>query len=110
MNPLLQSALGSILRWGLALGAGYLVRAGIWAAPDAELYVGAATLGLLSLGLSLWSKYHARLKLLTTLELAGATEHEVTALMRVNPSPPLATPPTSVPVSPLPPPTPRPAA
>jgi hypothetical protein len=34
MNPVVQAALTSILRWLLALGAGYLVKAGIWANSD----------------------------------------------------------------------------
>lgn len=67
MNPLLVDALGSILRWLLALVAGHLVQRGIWTQADAATYVAAASVALLSLGWSLWSKYRSRLKLLTAL-------------------------------------------
>jgi hypothetical protein len=103
MNPILSAALGSILRWVLALAAGYLVKAGIWTGSDAETYVAAGSMAALGLGLSIWNKYHSRIKLLTALELAGATEHEVKALMaNTVASPPILTPATAVPVSPLP--------
>lgn len=59
MNPLITAALGSIIRWGLALGAGYLVRAGVWAEADAKTYVFAASMAVLSLGWSLWQKWKA---------------------------------------------------
>lgn len=103
MNPLASAAIGSILRWALAIGAGYLVNANIWTGEEAGIYVTSATMALLSLGLSLWQKYRGRIKLLTALELAGATEHEVIALAALpTPSPPVSTPANQVPVSPLP--------
>ena len=78
MNPILQAALGSILRWALALLAGYLVKAGIWTGSAAETYVAAATLALLALGWSLWQKYHSRIRFLTALAMPlGATENDV---------------------------------
>lgn len=78
MNPILSAALGSILRWALAAGAGYLVKAGIWTGSDAETYVAAGALGLLGLGWSLWNKYHGRVKFLTALTMpAGTTENDV---------------------------------
>lgn len=84
MNPILQSALGSILRWGLAIFAGYLVKAGTWEATEAETYVGAAALALLALGWSLWQKYHARIKLLVALTLPhGSTEKDVNAKVAI---------------------------
>jgi len=73
MNPIAQEALAAIVRWGLALAAGYLVKAGIWSASDSTTYVGAATIGLVALGWSLWQKYAARLKLLTALSLSQPT-------------------------------------
>jgi hypothetical protein len=62
VNPssaLVQAALGSILRWLLALGAGYLIKAGIWNASDAQTYVAAGTVAGLTLGWSLWQKWKA---------------------------------------------------
>jgi len=104
MNPVLSAAVGSILRWGLAIGAGYLVKAGIWSGSDAETYVAAGAMGLLGLGWSLYAKYRGRIKLLTALELAGATEHEVKAIVAASPAAPAVTTPVNqVPMSPLPP-------
>ncbi len=78
MNPILLSALGSILRWLFAIGAGYLVQRGIWTDADATAYVSAAALGLLSLAWSLYNKYRGRVKFLTALDMpVGATEAEV---------------------------------
>jgi len=82
MNPVLQAALGSILRWALALGAGYLVERGVWSEGEATTYVGATVLALLSLLWSLWAKYHDRIKFLTALDMhAGATEADVKAVI-----------------------------
>lgn len=83
MNPLLQAALTSILRWALTLAAGYFVRYGIWSQGDAEVYVTAAAMALLTLGWSLWGKYRTRITILTALELpAGTTEHELGNTMK----------------------------
>ncbi len=80
MNPVLQAALGSILRFAFAALAGYLVKAGIWTGSEAETYVAAGTLAGLGLGWSLWNKYHDRLKLLVALSMPrGTTENEVKA-------------------------------
>jgi len=80
MNPILQSAIGSILRWALAIIAGYIVKKGIWTATDATTYIEAGTMALLALGWSLWEKYSKRSKLLTALMLpAGSTENDVNA-------------------------------
>ncbi len=57
MPPMLQAALGSILRWGLALLAGHLVKAGVWTSADAQVYVAAGALALISLGWSLFEKW-----------------------------------------------------
>lgn len=77
MNPMAAAALGSVARFGLALAAGYLVRAGIWTDANATLYVEAATLGLISLGWSQWQKYHGRRKLVVALTLPPTTEKHV---------------------------------
>lgn len=98
MNPIVSAALGSILRWALAIGAGYLVKAGIWTGSDAETYVTAATLGALGLGWSLWQNNRGRVKLLTTLHWAGVTEQDVTAHIASGaPTPPVSTPIDKVP-------------
>ena len=61
MNPVLQAALGSILRHFLTIASGYLVAHGIWTQEEAMTYVAAAALGLLGVGWSVWqkSKTHA---------------------------------------------------
>lgn len=79
---LLLEALGSILRWLLAFGAGYLVRHGVWSQGAADGYVTAAAtaiaMALVSIGWSLWQKYSARIKLLTALSLpAGSSIEQV---------------------------------
>lgn len=80
MNPILQAALGSILRAGLGILAGYLVKAGIWSAGDAEGYVAAAALAILVFGWSMWVKYKDRVKFLTALTMpANTTENTVNA-------------------------------
>lgn len=98
-NPILSAAVGSILRWALSFAAGYLVNAKVWTGEEAAVYVTAGTLGLLGLGWSLWNKYHGRIKLLSALEMAGATEHELKALVASSPNPPVSTPANQVPVS-----------
>lgn len=80
MNPILSAALGSLIRWVLAIGAGYFVEHGLWTQADATIYVTAAALGVLSLGWSLWVKYRGRITFLTALEMPkGATEADVKA-------------------------------
>jgi len=83
MNPLLQAALGSVLRWLLAILAGYLVKKGIWTDSEAATYVTAGALGLLSIGWALWDRYKTRVKLLTALSLPeGSTENELKDRMK----------------------------
>lgn len=67
VNPMFAAALGSIIRWALALGAGYLVRKEIWQPGDATLYVTAGATALTALVWSLWDKYYQRAKLVTAL-------------------------------------------
>ena len=57
MNLQLQEGAASIVRWALALGAGYLVKAGIWTEGDASSYVAAAALAIVALGWSLYQKH-----------------------------------------------------
>lgn len=77
MNPMLAAAIGSVARFVLALGAGYLVRGGVWSQSDAALYVEAATLAAISLGWSWWQKYHGRRKLVVALNLPPTSEAAV---------------------------------
>lgn len=57
MSPIVQAAIGSIIRFALAAGAGILVRHGIWTDSAATTYIEAGTLGILSLGWSLYEKW-----------------------------------------------------
>lgn len=78
MPAMLSAALGAILRWALALLAGYLVKAGIWSGSEADTYVGAAVLALLALGWSFWQKYKSRINFLAALNAPkGTTEGEL---------------------------------
>jgi len=70
MNPLLIEALGSVFRFALTTGAGWLV------ANDYLTTGGAAA--IVGLGLSLYAKYTSRTKLVTALASpAGTTEAAV---------------------------------
>lgn len=99
MNPLLQSALGAILRWGLTFVAGFFVQKGIWSSEEAVQYVAALSVALLALGWSLWQKYHAQLKLLVAMGTPGritekAVEEQVSSKIGV---PPISTPKSEIP-------------
>ncbi len=99
MNPLLSAALGAILRWGLAILAGFFVEHNIWTSAEATAYVAAAAVGILSLGLSLWNKYKGRIKFLTALAMTpGTTEAEVKEHIATGG----ATPPVSTPINMVP--------
>jgi hypothetical protein len=102
MNPILSSALGSVIRWLLMLGVPVLVKYGIWSDSDASKYVDAAVIAALALGWSLWEKYKSRVKFLTALMpiAAGgpATEADVNAHIASGaPTPSLTTPVNTVP-------------
>lgn len=81
-NPLFVEAVGAILRWALNIGAGYLVEHGIWSQSNAETYVGAAAMVLITLGWDLWQKYRMRLKILTASASAGLSEKQVEAIVK----------------------------
>jgi hypothetical protein len=88
MNPMLQEALGSIIRAGLLAAAGFFVKQGLWTEENAAAYATALTLAVLGLGWSLWQKYKSRLTLLAMSRLPqGATENEAKVLAKVDPSP-----------------------
>lgn len=80
MNPLLQSALGSILRWALTFLAGWFVQQGIWTQDAANEYIAGAVLAILALGWSLWQKYKSRIHFLAALDARpGTPEDQVKA-------------------------------
>ena len=94
MNPMLQAALTSILRWVLTFLAGWFVQHGIWTGSEAETYIAGASLAVVTLLWALWSRYHSRLKLLTALTMpAGSTENQVNArIASSTPNPSVTTP------------------
>ena len=100
MNPILQAALGSIIRWALAILVGYMVKHGIWEDTEAKTYVAAGTIAILTLGWSLWQKYHSRIKILTALTMPeGSTENELNTQIITKVTPSVTTPVNEVPVN-----------
>lgn len=97
MNPILSSALGSILRWLLMLVVPVLVKYGIWTQDDSTKYVEAAVVALLALGWSLWAKYKDRIKFLTALMPGPQTENQVDAHIAAGQTPALNTPTDTIP-------------
>lgn len=78
MNPLLQAALGSILRHILTIVAGYFVGKGIWTPEDANTYIVSAVAAVLALGWSLWAKYKDAIFRRVAMKLpAGVDEYDV---------------------------------
>lgn len=67
MNPFYVEIAGSISRWGLALLAGYVVKAGVLTQADAEKYIASASLALVALGWSVWQKKKMRTKVVTAI-------------------------------------------
>src|SRR3990167_10585049 len=77
MNPLLVSALGSLVRWVLAFGAGWLVNRGVWTEAAASEYLAAGSLAVVAIAWSVWQKYRSRIKFLTALEAPAGTDEEM---------------------------------
>jgi hypothetical protein len=91
MNPFLADVIGSLVRFSLTTGAGWLVSQGYIEAGSAAAIVG--------LGLSLWQKYTARTKLVTALASpAGTTEATVEKKIAQGEQPSVNTPKTEKPV------------
>jgi hypothetical protein len=68
------------VRWVLAIGAGYLIKEGIWTKDASALYVEAFTLALVSLGWSQYQKWASRQKIVTAVSLVpGLTELQLEA-------------------------------
>ena len=98
MNPVLQQAILSILRWGLTLGAGWLTRHG-WADDNAPEYIGAAALAIFTVGWSVWQKYRAQVVTMTALAMPkGATPEDLHAVLAEHRTASANTPPDQVPV------------
>ena len=76
MNPVLQAALGSILRHFLTIAAGYLVAQGIWTQEEAMTYVAAAALGLLGVGWSVCQKSKAHALIEKALDMPQGSSLE----------------------------------
>lgn len=103
MNPMVQAALGSVIRHVLTLAAGYLVSQGIWSEQDAAGYVAAASMVALSLAWSIWQKYGDRLKLLVGLTSpSGTTEAMVELKIAAGVAVPVATPKDALPMASIP--------
>jgi hypothetical protein len=103
MPIILQSAIGSILRWALMLGVAFLVKRGIWTSSEAGGYVEAGVVALLALGWALWNQYKSRVKFLTALMPGPKTEDDVVAHIASGATTPsILTPPNTVPGVPLP--------
>jgi hypothetical protein len=101
MNPLLQQALGSIVRFSLAGVFGYLVTKGIWTETEAAEYLGAAVLAILTIGWAIYQKYGSRLKLVTAMAMTEpATEKQIETTIKHRPDelPPVMLPKTSKPI------------
>lgn len=98
MPPLLQEALMSILRFVLALAAGWFVGHGIWTQAAATTYVEGAALAILSLAWSQRNVIIQRTKLLVALMPGIHTEDAVNAHLAAKlPTPALSTPPSTSP-------------
>lgn len=98
MNPLIQSAVGSILRAGLMVLATWLTQHGIWSESDAAKYVDGIVVALLSLGWSYRKIIANRVLFLTALMPGPKTEAEVIAHIESgNATPSILTPPNTVP-------------
>ena len=104
MNPILQSALSSILRYGLMILATFLVKNGVWTQNEAVQYVQAGIVAILALGWSWWQISSTRKKLMTALTMPpGTTENDVKAVIKSGaPTPTIFTPPNTVPGVPAP--------
>jgi predicted transcriptional regulator len=76
MSPILQAALGSIIRHFLTMAAAVLVTRGIWTSDEAVNYVSAAALAILGLGWSLYQKYRTDAVIEKALRLPSGSSRE----------------------------------
>lgn len=104
MNPLLQSAIGSVLRYCLMLLVPWFVKHGIWTESASERYVEAAVAFLLAIGWSWWKIHSQRIKILTALTMPlGSTENDLKDKVAAGITPSVLTPvnqPPEVPAQP----------
>lgn len=73
MSPILQAALGSVIRHFLTMLSAVLVARGIWTPEDSTTYVAAAALAILGFGWAIYQKYAAHSKILDALALPGGS-------------------------------------
>lgn len=98
MNPLLQAALGSLIRFALGGVFSYLVTKGIWTEAEAANYLSAAVVALVALGWAIWSHYKDRLKLVTALATPhAASEHLIERMVADGQAPPTTLPKNTTP-------------
>lgn len=99
MNPILQAALGSILRHFLTIAGGALVSKGIWTEGELTTYVTGFVVLILGLVWSIWNKYKSRSKILTALTMPeGSTEDELnTKFLTKESRPTITTPSNTIP-------------
>lgn len=98
MNPLMQDALGSILRKLLMAACAVLITNGYWTEERATTYVAAAASGLLSIGWGLWKAYGSRLKIVTALATPGLqTEDHLEKQISIGLSAPASSPKSEIP-------------
>lgn len=76
MNPVLQAALGSIVRHFLTMAASYLVARGIWTETDAMTYASAATLAILGVAWAIWQKSKAHALIEKALDMPQGSSLE----------------------------------
>ena len=76
MNPVLQAAIGSILRHFLTMGASYLVARGIWTDADALTYASAASLAIVGMAWAIWQKSQAHALIEKALDMPQGSSRE----------------------------------
>lgn|ERR1017187_139179 len=100
MNPIYITVVGSLLRWLLAIGAGYLVKHGLLESTDVKHWIAGITMALLAIGWSVWQKYHSRVKMLTALTMPeGSTENQLNTQIVSKVTPSISTPVNEVPIN-----------
>lgn len=76
MNPVLQAAIGSIVRHGLMFVASYFVTKGIWTEAEATTYVMGASLAIVTTAWAIWQKSKAHAKIEQALRLPAHSSLE----------------------------------
>jgi arginine exporter protein ArgO len=102
MPPLLQSAIGSVLRYLLTIIAvKVFVSHGVWTNAAAEAYVEGGVIFLLAFGWSMWKNYTQHRKVLTALAMpGGSTQDDLDTQILTKATPSISTPVNQTPVLP----------